>query len=93
METLKVELELPRELLGALNVNAAQLAQKAKEALVLRLFQEGTISAGKGAEIVGLSKAAFIDLLDREGIPYLSLEPGELAEDVEAALAVSREGE
>ena len=87
MEMVKVELELPRDLLGALNLSPIQLGRKTKEALVLELFREGQISAGKGAEILGLTKIQFIDLLARRGIPYLDMEPGELAEDVAAAEA------
>ena len=49
MDMLTVEIELPRDLLMALNISAAEVEQKAKEWMALELFREGHISAGKAA--------------------------------------------
>ena len=35
---------------------------------VLRQYSTGKISAGRGAEILGISLREFLDLLEREGI-------------------------
>jgi len=90
MDAVKMELHLPRDLLGALNIPAEELGDKAMEWITLELFREGKVSAGKAAELLGLSKSQFIDLLDRRGVPYLDVSPQELAEDVAAAQAVRK---
>jgi len=85
----RVEIELPRDLLTALEIPESELGRRAKEWVVLELFQEGEISAGKASEILGLSKAHFLDLLNERHLPYLDADPRELAEDVVAAEAAS----
>jgi predicted HTH domain antitoxin len=93
METFKVEVELPQELLIGLNVPPTELTHKVREWLVLELFREGSISAGKSAELLAMTKAQFIDLLDRHDIPYLDLSPAELAQDMTAAVAAAKRPE
>ena len=90
MAPMKVEIELPGDLLTALDIPEAELGRRAQEWVVLELFQEGEISAGKAAEILGLSKARFIDLLNEHRLPYLDAEPGELTREMAAAEAASR---
>ncbi|GAB4446037.1 MAG: hypothetical protein Fur0044_42300 [Anaerolineae bacterium] len=93
METFKIEVELPRDVLIGLNVPPAEIEQRAREWLALALFQEGYISAGKAAEWLDVSKSQFIDLLDRRGLPYLDLNPDELAQDMAAAVAAAKRPE
>ena len=87
MDMLRVEVELPRDLLMALNISVAEANQKAREWMALELFREGHISTGKAAEILGLTKSQFIDLLNQRGIPYLDLSPEELAQEQSVAIA------
>lgn len=91
MDMLKIEVELPRDLLIALNVPEAEMSQKAREWMALELFREGYISAGKAAEILGLTKVKIIALLDQRGIPYLDFGPDELAQDMAVAIAATKE--
>ena len=81
--TLQVQLEFPRELLGVLNVPEPRLVDRLKQLLVLELFREGYISSGKGAELLGMSKAQFIPLLAQQNINYFT----ELPEEVDADVA------
>jgi predicted HTH domain antitoxin len=91
MENITIEVELPRDLLIALDIPVAQLGQKTKEWIVLELFREGKISSGKAGELLGMSKIKFIDLLGEYAIPYLDLSPGELTSDVQAANTAAKE--
>ena len=50
-------------------------------------FLEAEISAGKAAEILGISKAAFIELLNQRNLPYLDADLQELEREVAAAEA------
>ena len=91
MAPMKVEIELPGDLLTALDIPEADLGRRAQEWVVLELFQEGEISAGKAAEILGSTKARFVDLLNERRLPYLDAEPGELEREVAAADAAGRD--
>ena len=77
-ETLTVALQVPRDLLGALDIPQIQLEPRLRELIALELFREGRISSGKGAELLGISKLAFIQLLARNAINYFTESPEEL---------------
>lgn len=87
MAAMKVEIELPRDLLTALDIPEPEVGRRAKEWVILELFQEGEISAGKAGEILGLSKSHFLDLLTEHRLPYLDADPRELEREAAAALA------
>jgi predicted HTH domain antitoxin len=55
-----------------------------KRLIALGLFREERISSGTAAELLGLSKAEFIDLLDRHGVAYFRETLEELAAQMEA---------
>jgi predicted HTH domain antitoxin len=89
MAPYKVEIELPRELVTALEIPESELSRRAKEWIVLALFQEGEISAGKAGEILGLPKSRFLDLLAEHRLPYLDADRRELKKELAAAKAAS----
>lgn len=85
MDLVTVEMHLPRDLLGTLDVPERSLETKLRELIALELFREGLISSGKGAELLGLDKATFIKLLDRHEIDYFDLSLDEVMADATAA--------
>ncbi len=82
MSTLNVHMQLPRDLLGALEVPEEQVERRLREMIALQLFREGRISSGKAAELLGISKLEFIQLLARHSISYFTETPGELVAEV-----------
>lgn len=64
-----------------------QAAEIAKELILLGLYQEGRISGGKAAELLGLTRRGFISLLARKGIDYFRFTEEEWAEEVSAVKA------
>ena len=82
MDLLTVRLELPRDLLGALDVAEEEPAPRLKMLIARGLFREGHISSGKAAELLGQSKVTFVGLLDRHGIAYFTETPEEVAAQV-----------
>ena len=82
MDTLVVNLNLPRDLLGALDISETQLPVRLKELIALELFREGRISSGKGAELLDISKWEFIRLLAQHQIDYFTESVEELEADV-----------
>jgi len=79
-----VALQLPRDLLAALDVPFSQLEPRLRELIALELFREGLVSCGKGAELLGLSKLDFVQLLAQRGLYYFTESPDELADDIRA---------
>ncbi len=47
-----------------------------------KLFQDGKLSSGEAAEIVGISKRSFIELLGKFGVSLFSENKSDLAEDI-----------
>lgn len=92
MPTLTVALELPRDLLGALDVPQAEMEARLRELIALELFREGRISSGKGAELLGIPKLAFIQLLAQHKIDYFTESPEELRADVAALQSLLPDG-
>ena len=82
-----VQIELPEDVARLLDPSGTDVAGRAREAVVLHLFQQGSISAGRGAELLGMSKDAFRALHQRHGIPYFRQTPDELLEEIRAAYA------
>lgn len=58
-------------------------------AIASRLFERGKLSLGQAAELVGISKAAFMDLLGLYGVSYFNYSPDDLDQDVENAKSYS----
>lgn len=47
-----------------------------------KLYEDGKLSAGQAAEMAGLSKRAFIELLGRYGVSVFSTSLSDLASDI-----------
>lgn len=76
-------LQIPfSEELEALLGSQPQAAERARELIVLGLYQEDRISGGKAAELLGLTQLGFVSLLARKGITYLRFAPDEWAAEV-----------
>lgn len=80
MATLQVTFS--KDVMGLLGTQP-QAAEMAKEFIILGMYQEGRISGGKAAELLGLTKAGFVSLLARKGINYFQHTVEEWAEEVE----------
>ncbi len=74
-------------LLGTKN----QAVERAKELIILGLYQESRISGGKAATLLGLTRHAFISLLARKEMSYFQLNADEWAEEVATVNAWSKQ--
>jgi hypothetical protein len=81
METLTVEVAVPSDLFALLGHTRRKVAASVKEFSVLGLYQERTISAGKAAELLDMSKQEFARFLARKSIPYFNYTQEELEDD------------
>jgi predicted HTH domain antitoxin len=82
--TVRIELDVPRDLLNVLNTTETDAEPRLLELIAIELFREDEISSGKAAELLGMSKASFIQLLGQRNIPYFTETPDELEKQVEA---------
>jgi predicted HTH domain antitoxin len=85
-ETAILQITLSKEFLTLLGARP-QAVEMAREFIVLGMYQEGRISGGKAAELLGLTKQGFISLLARKGLDYFRLAPDEWADEVETVKA------
>lgn len=69
-----VQLEVPDEL----DMKDFELSM----ILACRLYEEGKLSAGQAARMVGLSKRAFIELLGKYGVSVFSASISDLHADI-----------
>ncbi len=59
--------------------------QEAKMLLASSLYEKGKVTLGQGAEMVGLSKTTFLELLINYGVPLINHSVSELDSDIENA--------
>jgi predicted HTH domain antitoxin len=82
---LAFEIELPD---GAVDKSAeAELVRSVKEQTVLKRYSEQRVTTGEAAEMLGLTRIEFLDLLGRSGVGFLV----ELDEEDFAQLRRSRD--
>lgn len=59
--------------------------KEALMAIASRLYEKGKLSLGQAAELVGLSKKAFMEILGSYGVSVFNYPPSDLDRDVENA--------
>ncbi len=78
-----IQLELDAVLVGLLRQSDRPVERTARELIVLELYRQAVISSGKAAELLGMSRVAFIEYASRLGIPFFDMTKDEF--DQEAA--------
>jgi len=56
--------------------------EEARLLLMIKLFETGHLSLGQAAKLAGYSKATFIELLGKRGVPVIDYPPEDLQEEV-----------
>lgn len=72
-----------------LNTHKAEIDFKQRALLLYPFIQNNTLSHGRVAEILGVSKWSLIQLYGSMGIPYIDMDEAELEKDIANALAAS----
>ncbi len=68
MDTIHVELELPRGILSALREDPAGFVAQMRLAAAVKWYEIGRISQSKAAEVAGISRAEFLSALTHFGV-------------------------
>jgi predicted HTH domain antitoxin len=74
-----VEIEYPDDVLAG--IDEERLRILAREALFAKLYEQGLLSSGRAAQLLGISRWDFLDLLGRYGVSIFD-ETADLAEEV-----------
>jgi hypothetical protein len=62
----QIQIQCPEEL--AADQSPTALAMLAQRAFLVRLYQLGRISSGRAAELLRVSRRAFLDILNEHGV-------------------------
>jgi predicted HTH domain antitoxin len=79
--TRHVTVEFPEEAMQILRFRPDQLPHELREAAVLRWFEEGRLSQGQAALLLGIGRGEFFDLLNAHGVSPVQMTTAELDED------------
>jgi predicted HTH domain antitoxin len=71
MSTISIALE--EDVVALLRQSNQPVEHAARELIVLELYRSGTISSGKAAQLLGMSRVEFIQHASRLGIPYFAM--------------------
>jgi len=85
MESVKIEIEVPKTVFDYIDYNSKDNQNKLRELMMYQLIKEDKISFGKAAEILGMNKITFITNLGKLGIPYFDASIDEVMEDAKNA--------
>ncbi len=83
MADTRFEVQLPTSLLQ-FGLDQKEIQRRITEWLVLSLFTEGSITSGKAARLLNITRIEFLALLRARGIAYINYTPEELAEEFDA---------
>jgi predicted HTH domain antitoxin len=77
-----ITIDFPSDLLLALNENEIELKKNIKISLAIRLYQLQKLTIGKAAQLAGLSRLEFDNLLADNYISISNLDIEDIAEDI-----------
>jgi predicted HTH domain antitoxin len=81
MNTKTLSIDFPSDILLTLNSSENELKQQIRISLAIRLYQTEKLTIGKAAQIAGLSRLGFENLLSENKISISSLSEQEVFED------------
>jgi predicted HTH domain antitoxin len=78
----KIVLELRPKRRRRKKVTSEVSEDESRLLLAIKLYELGCLSLGQSAKLAGYSKRAFIELLEKYGVPVIAYSPKELREEV-----------
>jgi len=78
MKTETITFEVPINLLAALKIGSAELKYQIRLLAAIAYFQEKRLSLGKAAELAGINRLKFMDILAQKGIVIFDYDESEV---------------
>ena len=79
---MQITINIPEEALSVLRKEPKEFAREMQFAAIVKWYELGTLSQSKAAEILGISRREFIDLLSRFQVSPFQLTPLELEKEM-----------
>ncbi len=83
MNTQTITIDFPSDILLTLNETETELKQNIKISLAMRLYSQGKLTIGKAAQISGLSRYEFENILAENNIPISNLTIEDVLKDTQ----------
>ena len=80
--TKPITLDVAEDAVRLFGGDDSRFAREMYETAVVTWYDEGRISSGKGAELLGIARAEFLDLLFRHQVSPFQYSPEELATEL-----------
>lgn len=78
-----ISINFPSDIYLALNKNESELQDDIKISLALRLYQQQKLTLGKAAQLAGITRLEFENLLAENKIPISNLDFQDIENDIE----------
>jgi predicted HTH domain antitoxin len=81
----KLVLEIPEEVLISLKESPQEFSKDILILAAVKLYELGKLSSGRAAQMAGVSRVSFLQLLARYNVPIFDLTEEELKQDMASA--------
>lgn len=82
MKNITIPINIPSDILVALNESEQELKIHFQTSIAIMLFQEGKLTLGKAVQLSGLSRFEFEKVLVKNKIPIYDLDLNQINSDV-----------
>jgi len=91
MNSVKIEIAIPEDVMFALNKNTRELSEDVKKLLAIELYNTNKLSLGKSSELANLCREDFIKLLSQKGHSLFNWDSNEIKSELDALKKLSKE--
>jgi predicted HTH domain antitoxin len=78
MNTEMISFEVSQDVLAALKIGSVELLYRMRLLTAIAYFQEKKLSLGKAAELAGMNRLDFMDILSQKGIVIFDYDESDL---------------